>query len=101
MSGYEVVGRNTDRKDIDGNKVQTVTTACPDGERAIAGGVTLVSGPHVTIHESAPDQVSKVKDPDDDDPAGRWAADGWKVTVENTGDEQATVQPWVICAAVG
>lgn len=97
VSGYEVVGRTADAKDVDlpdGGDVE-VSTKCPTGEVAIAGGVKTTGT--ATALASYPYDVSQVSAPNDDDPAGRWAANGWAVRVTGTGH----VQPYVICAKLG
>lgn len=91
VSGYEVVGRTDDARQVDGPA--TVKTLCAShGEVALAGGARTKGGAEIV--GSYPTGVHEVSDPDGDDPAGRWVADGWAVDVAGSGH----VQPYVICA---
>ena len=98
VSGYEIVGPEVDQITVT-DETKSAKASCPDnGSVAIGGGAAVLSG-EVTLNESTPADIEQVKEPDEDDPNGRWAATSWKVTVTNSGGT-AKVQPYVICAFV-
>ncbi|MDP8929310.1 MAG: hypothetical protein M3O70_12255 [Actinomycetota bacterium] len=106
VSRYEVVGRGTDSVTLEAKETAVITTLCPSensspeqqAEVALGGGSKVTSG-SATLHSSYPHQVEQVSEPDEADPAGRWGAKGWAVEV-TAGPYGATVQPYVVCAAM-
>jgi uncharacterized protein YjbI with pentapeptide repeats len=102
VTGYEVVGRNTDAKDATAGSALTLSTACPGSKVALGGGVNVTDAAAnpsvVTVNASWPD-FEMASPPSPQDPSGIWIAKGWKVTVATTAS--INVQPYVICANVG
>lgn len=110
VSGYEVVGRTADRVTLGHGEVQTITTKCASGdsgteqqaEVALGGGVKTVTGDNAVVQETYPSGIKEVSGTTTEDPAGRWGATSWTVTVKNTHtDKTVTVQPYVLCASMG
>lgn len=102
-SGYEVVGRTADRMTLAAGETKTVTTLCAEGTVAIGGGgdAAGAGASKVLINSTVPGAIKQVGPKTEQDPAGVWAATGWKVTATNIGDAAATVQPFVTCAEIG
>lgn len=112
VSGYEVVGRTADGRTIPAGETHQIPTECRSADQpadapekvAIGGGVKMVHGANVgdvVVNATAPSGIAQVGEPTEQDPAGVWAAKSWTVTVTNIGDEDVTVQPYVLCALVG
>lgn len=103
VSGYEVVGRTADRMTLAAGETKTVTTLCAEGTVAIGGGgdAAGAGASKVLINSTVPGAIKQVGPKTEQDPAGVWAATGWKVTATNIGDAAATVQPFVTCAEIG
>ncbi|MGH3342388.1 MAG: hypothetical protein ACRDPK_05780 [Carbonactinosporaceae bacterium] len=106
MSGYEIVGRTADGDSGVAGDTLTLVTKCKSENQdvndkvAIGGGVDTVAGndADVVVNSSHPSDITQVGDPTPEDPAGLWAAKSWTTSVTLNGP--ATVQPYVICAAV-
>lgn len=91
VSGYEVIGGEIAWE----QGVHSATQTCPEGKVAIGGGFKTqgtASSP-VIVTSNGPTGLAEQAD-------GTWSATSWTIVGENMGAAAATVDPYVICAAV-
>lgn len=104
---YDLIGRSSDAVTVPASSTRKVTTTCdtdqPVPQTVFGGGVKVVSGTgsNLRVNQSYPSSIDQVSQGDENDQSGRWQASAWTVQVSNVGSEPITVQPYVICAAVG
>jgi hypothetical protein len=81
--------------------------ACPDGTAALGGGFRAAEGLEVVTSSPThlaidPDLVDDPATPVNESvvPSDDGSPNGWLVTGSNNGNDDLTVEPWVLCAAV-